>query len=79
MLPPRLHTDFKILLLIYILGWGYTRDLLSLQIPGISPLLQLVYSLSKNIGYGIYLLFHIYLVSGFLFLSFLTGISAHAS
>jgi len=51
MLPPRLHTDFKILLLICILGWGYTRDLLLLRIPGVSPLLlQLVYSLSKNIG-----------------------------
>lgn len=51
MLPPRLHTDFKILLLIYILGLGYTRDLLLLHIPGVSPLLlQLVYSLSKSIG-----------------------------
>lgn len=75
MLLPTLHTDFKILLLIYILGWRYTRDLLLLQIPGLSPLLQLVYSLSKNTGLGIYLLFCIYLVLGFFF----TGIFAPAS
>lgn len=70
------YTDFEVLLLIYILGWGYTRDLLLLQIPGIRPLLQLVYSLSKNIGWGIYLLFYIYLVLGFFFL---TGIFTPAS